>query len=109
MENDKLVRLSDVQTELMLAAERYTVAHEAHGMGTVVWSEDLISVSNALDTVRSIPAVDAVEVVRCRECECYPKDFDEDSWNWCCGIGDDTKPNDFCSQGQRREDGDGDG
>ena len=70
MENDqKLVRLSDEQTELMLTAERYTVAHEAHGMGTVVWSEDLISVSNALDTVRSIPAVVAVEVVRCKNCK----------------------------------------
>ena len=59
----------------------------------------------AVKEIPTIPAVDAVEVVRCRECKCYPKDFDEDSWNWCCGIGDDTKPNDFCSYGQRREDG----
>ena len=56
----------------------------------------------AIDLINSAPTIDAVPVVRCRECKCYPKDFDEDSWNWCCGIGDDTKPNDFCSYGQRR-------
>lgn len=63
MENDKLVRTSDVETELLRATERYTVAHEARGTGTVVWSDNLVSVSNALNAVRSIPAVDAVEVV----------------------------------------------
>lgn len=59
----------------------------------------------AHDRMECIPAVDAVEVVRCRKCKCYPKDFDEDSWNWCFGIGNATKPNDFCSYGKRREDG----
>jgi len=43
------------QTELQLSARRYTVAHEAHGEGRVVWSEDLISVSDAMDTLRKIP------------------------------------------------------
>lgn len=67
-----------------------------------LWKRDVCK--RAADAL-SIPAVDAVEVVRCRDCKCYPKDFDEDSWNWCCGFGDDTNPNDFCSYGKRREDG----
>lgn len=44
------------QTELQFAARRYTVAHEAHGEGRVVWSEDLISVTDAMNALRNVPA-----------------------------------------------------
>ena len=44
------------QTELQLSARRYTVAHEAHGEGQVVWSESLISVSDAMDVLRKMPS-----------------------------------------------------
>ena len=63
----------------------------------------------ALDMVRQLikkmPAVDAVEVVRCKDCvhnfvrygenECYCGHPD--------GLNDILRPNDFCSYGERRE------
>ena len=51
-----LISRAATQTELQLSARRYTVAHEAHGEGQVVWSESLISVSDAMDTLRKIPS-----------------------------------------------------
>ena len=59
------------------------------------------------DDVRSIPAVDAVEVVRCRDCKyCQIADPYE---AWCYGglPAQLTRlDEDFCSRGKRREDGD---
>lgn len=110
--NDKLVRLSDVETELLKATERYTVAHEARGTGTVVWSDNLVSIGNALNAVRSIPAVDAVpmdfhdrcmqieirkrmeversrpEVVRCGDCVHLNGEFGNMSGNFRCDVFD---------------------
>ena len=55
----------------------------------------------AKETLREIPLVDAVPVVRCRECvnACNPvKDL------VYCNIFDrDMMPNDFCSHGQKKE------
>ena len=53
---DDLISKAEAQTELMLAARRYTVAHEAHGEGRVVWSDNLISVSDAVDVLRKLPS-----------------------------------------------------
>lgn len=50
-----LISRAEAQTELQLSARRYTVAHEAHGEGRVVWSEDLISVSDAMNVLRKLP------------------------------------------------------
>ncbi len=52
-----LISRAAAQTELQLSARRYTVAHEAHGEGRVVWSEDLISVSDAMNVLRKLPSV----------------------------------------------------
>lgn len=58
----------------------------------------------ALSKVRQIPAVDAEEVVRCRECVNWrryddsPADCDMNMMR--------MEPDGFCSWGQRREDGD---
>ncbi len=54
----------------------------------------------AMDNIDSIPAVDAVEVVRCRECV-KADDFGHCEMQNFWGTRDD-----FCSRGQRREDGD---
>lgn len=52
---------------------------------------------------KSAPTIDAVEVVRCKDCEYWD--------GWCIGIpmnGDDaayieTEENDYCSYGKRKE------
>jgi len=57
--------------------------------------------------VDSIPAVDAVEVVRCRECKRWTPINNEESYGWCSLDCKATKKRmHFCGYGQRREDGD---
>ena len=59
---------------------------------------------NVLD---GLPAADAVEVVRCKDCD-Y-KVFDEESQEYYCnhafGMYGEIKDNDFCSYGERKKDG----
>ena len=48
--------------------------------------------------IDEIPTIDAVPVVRCRECKHY-------DGKWMCKISGvpSRKPNDFCSYGERKE------
>lgn len=53
--------------------------------------------------IDNCPTVDAVEVVRCRDC----KHYDEtDSFNCKFAFMEFRRPDDFCSYGERRTDGD---
>nr|DAP64863.1 MAG TPA: hypothetical protein [Caudoviricetes sp.] len=52
--------------------------------------------------IHSAPAVDAVEVVRCRECRNHIHDDDVDFL--CTITGVYTRHDDFCSYGERRAD-----
>lgn len=61
--SDDLISRADAQTELQFAARRYTVAHEAHGEGRVVWSDNLISVTDAMNALRKVPSIQP-EIVR---------------------------------------------
>ena len=53
-----------------------------------------------LDLVDEQPTVDAVEVVRCKDCSWW--DSNEKT---CIEIGGLWRASDFCSWGERREDG----
>jgi hypothetical protein len=57
------------------------------------------------EDVEDAPTIDAVEVVRCKDCEEYIPWLEGD---YICGrIGSyfgNTKPNDFCSRGVRKTD-----
>lgn len=61
-----------------------------------------------LNWLVSFPKVDAVEVVRCKDCKSYVKMSEQDKEFRCnvfCGCYDrpyPTGPNDFCSYGERR-------
>ena len=48
--------------------------------------------------IKEEPAVDAVPVVRCRDCNEYQQNF-----HWCKLHDEEMQPNDFCSYGERRE------
>ena len=52
--------------------------------------------------LREAPTVDAVEVVRCRECK-YHEDTSITEYEHCCLIGKTVRYNDFCSYGERKE------
>ena len=100
MENDKLVRLSDVTVLLRKIEKLY---HE-----TYVSNVRADTAAHCIDRIKTIPAVDAVEVVRCRECRYYNTTGCSDGFGWCedavvsTGVSDDW----YCANGQRREDGD---
>lgn len=65
---DDLINRAEAMTELQMCAERYIFSHEADGFGTVEWCENLIPVRKAMEILRNLPTVDAVPVVRCRDC-----------------------------------------
>lgn len=48
--------------------------------------------------VEVLPTIDAVPVVRCRDCNEYQQNF-----HWCKLHDEEMQPNDFCSYGERRE------
>lgn len=54
--------------------------------------------NDAIDAiVESAPTVDAVEVVRCKDCTSFYS-------GWCCDYGIHMDDNEFCSGGERRND-----
>ena len=85
MENDKLLRLSDVIAFVNDERNQFDLEYEPY----------LEMFKQKLD---SIPAVDAVEVVRCRDCDLSRKDGFFCTATFHGGM---TFPNDFCSNADR--------
>lgn len=56
-----------------------------------------------INCVEYAPAVDAVEVVRCKECKNYNTEGCSDGWGWCEASNSGTHDNRYCSDGERRE------
>ena len=50
--------------------------------------------------IENQPTVDAVEVVRCMDCKAYDKEV-----GYCEAIGITCGANDFCSYGERKDNG----
>lgn len=91
--DDKLVRMSDV--------ERWILTESA----CIDTPADRDAVVERMRY--SIPAVDAVEVVRCRKCKMWTPINDEESYGWCSLDCKATrKAMHFCGYGKRREEGD---
>ena len=55
--------------------------------------------------IADAPTINAVEVVRCRECK-YHKDTSVAEYEYCCLIGKTVWYNGFCSYGELKEDTD---
>ena len=54
---------------------------------------------NIVGVIKNMPTVDAVEVVRCKDCKFYQTD------HWCTRVALGIMyENDFCSYGERRAD-----
>lgn len=56
-----------------------------------------------LGLIEKAPTVDAVSVVRCKDCRSYNKP----KTGWCEVHLDREHPDDFCSYGKRKDGGDG--
>ena len=66
------------------------------------------SCEDAADVRKEIeiaPTVDAVELVRCKDCKHYNTASCSDGCGWCEEMNAGWSDNDFCSYGERREDG----
>ena len=70
-------------------------------------NEYVYDTNAVLDSIDSQPTVDAVEVIRCRECK-YHEDTPVVGFGHCCLYDLTMRYNDFCSYG-KREGGDGNG
>lgn len=65
-----------------------------------VSDEDII----AKEIIRNAPTVDAVPVVRCRDCEHLVNATVNTNGFLICGVSDmEVAPEDFCSHGERRK------
>ena len=70
--------------------------------------EDKVRVEQVLTDIDAIPTLDAVEVVRCKECK-YAEVYDGYYTQICCengvigGHGELWNPDDFCSYGERKD------
>lgn len=91
MNNDLISRgalIADIEESVVFTVKGDSSSAEMRGANKII------------DRIKAAPAVDAVEVVRCSSCKYHNKAPCPMrlSLNW-------TEDNDFCSYGERREDG----
>lgn len=57
-----------------------------------------------LHAIRTAPAVDAVEVVRCKDCIAFGKSpFGHPEIGWCKIFGNHRNPDYYCASGRRKK------
>lgn len=60
-----------------------------------------------LNLICEQPTVDAVPVVRCKECKRWgcpiPIEMKEKGYGYCCALWTNTHENDYCAWGERKE------
>lgn len=82
-----------------MATEKRLILADATVDAFTKWLTSTYDGRMPVDVVNEIPTVDAVEVVRCRDCKVYDKDC-----GYCEAMGFTCECNDFCSYGERRQD-----
>ena len=68
--------------------------------------ETLLYQDSAIENIKALPSVDAVEVVRCKNCKYFDSGTDEDGKLFfkCLGwVYGGTSEDDFCSHGERKD------
>ena len=100
---NNLIDRAEAQTAIQSVARRYTVAHEAHGEGKVVWSDDLISVTDAMNVLREIssaqPELDSEALIRTIEMGITATNSNDiyslgmrNGMRWCKSLIDGVEP-----------------
>lgn len=67
-------------------------------------TKEMIGARRVVERIKEAPAIDAVEVVRCKDCKHWA--VLEECGHYCSHWGNmmtDTLEDDFCSNGERRE------
>jgi len=83
--------------ERLLSASKLVIALAKKYRSGMIHYDDLMA------TIADIPTVDAVEVVRCKNCEYHISDVGIGCL--CSYFGKYMRFEDFCSYGERRSDG----
>ena len=88
--------------------EREKVKDELRSWAVCLSHPEHLLKEDALCVIDSIPAADAVPVVRCKDCKYYKTvglSETPECWNtfWNNEFFPETTPDDFCSHGERRD------
>ena len=76
------------------ALEKTAIPFETHGGGRFI----------ALGSIRTAPTIDAVPVVRCKDCKHNPEfKTKRKGWVWCRNFRTEVDATGFCSYGERKE------
>lgn len=84
----------------------YSISKEGQFMrGATTEDNPFIHYYDGEEIIKNAPTVDAVEVVRCRECKFGSWDSEPDDAMVCVRTNDGfwRSGNDFCSRGERKE------
>lgn len=92
-----MARLIDAEHLKKRATDTTGDCWDNYGQGT----------TDLLEYIDNEPTVDAVEVVRCKDCK-YFGDYEDGKDVCSMMIIYPTKPTDYCSLGERKEDGNND-
>ena len=83
---------------------------DAEALGVGRCSKDVLPAAycagwnGLIGLIEKAPTIDAVHVVRCRECKWWQEDDDVGHCDNPDGLDNYAKPEDFCSYGEREED-----
>ena len=83
--------------------ERYKIES---GFASATPEERAMLAESLIDTLKSldIPTIDAVPMVRCKDCKHYGNEYGHPYGGECAWHGSLVDPDDFCSYGERRTD-----
>ena len=82
---------------------------DADALGVGRCSKDILPAAHCagwnglIGLIEKAPTIDAVPVVRCRECKWWQEDDDIGHCDNPDGLDNYAKPEDFCSYGERKE------
>lgn len=93
------MRLCDLDEIKVRIDRQYENCHGYSGNKKAIYREAILAVKFILHSAKP---VDAVEVVRCRDCK-YHEDTNVTGFKHCCLIGKTVRHDDFCSYGKRKE------
>ncbi len=98
-----------MEQRLINANALFSAIEEMEIIGTMDNENDAaVSQSTVLDIVFAAKTIDAVQVVRCRECKRWgtpiPIEMKEDGYGYCGGLWTNTHKDDYCAWGERRND-----
>ena len=94
------MRLCDLDEIKIQVKRQYEDCHGYSGNKKAIYREAILAVRSILHSAK---AIDAVPVVRCRECKWWQEDDDVGHCDNPDGLDNYAKPDDFCSYGERKE------